>query len=71
MNALDPGLVDLDIGDAVWQKYVPKALAAGQLQTKPDPQVLEGGLKRVQDGIDLLREGVSAKKLVIEIAKEA
>jgi threonine dehydrogenase-like Zn-dependent dehydrogenase len=68
VNGLDPGLVDLDIGDAVWRKYIPKALASGKFQAKPDPEVLKGGLGRVQDGIDILRKGVSAKKIVIEIA---
>lgn len=71
MNGLDPGLVDLDIGDAVWRNYIPVALAAGKFQAKPDPEVLEGGLDKVQDGIDLLRKGVSARKVVIEISKHA
>ena len=71
MNGLDPGLVDLDIGDAVWRNYIPAALAAGKFQAKPDPEVLEGGLDKVQDGIDMLRKGVSARKVVIEISKHA
>jgi Zn-dependent alcohol dehydrogenase len=71
VNGLDPGLVDLDIGDAVWRQYIPQALAAGKFQAKPDPLVLEGGLERVQDGINILRKGVSAKKVVIEVAKSA
>lgn len=70
MNGLDVGLVDLGIGDAVWRKYVPEALAKGKYLAKPDPIVLEGGLGRVQDGIDLLRKGVSATKVVIEVAKK-
>lgn len=68
---MDPGLVDLDIGDAVWRKYIPEALEAGKFQAKPDPEVLEGGLERVQEGINILRKGVSARKIVIEVAKEA
>jgi hypothetical protein len=36
VNGLDPGLVALDIGDAVWRKYLPEALAAGKFQAKPD-----------------------------------
>lgn len=50
---------------------MPQALAAGKFQAKPDPMVLEGGLERVQDGINILRKGVSAKKVVIEVAKSA
>ncbi|KAN0096659.1 zinc-binding oxidoreductase-like protein CipB [Hyaloscypha variabilis] len=71
VNGLDPGLVDLDIGDAVWRNYIPAALAAGKFQAKPDPEVLEGGLDKVQAGIDMLRKGVSARKVVIEISKHA
>ncbi|CAD6446014.1 b9fe396f-29e8-402e-aa0f-fa24a5e3b598 [Sclerotinia trifoliorum] len=70
-NGLDLGLVDFDLGDAVWRKYLPAALAAGKYLAKPDPEVLHGGLERVQDGIDILRKGVSAKKIVIEVAKKA
>ncbi|KAF4633880.1 hypothetical protein G7Y89_g4234 [Cudoniella acicularis] len=71
VNGGDPGLVNLDVGDAVWRKYIPEALAAGKFQAKPDPFVIEGGLEKVQEGIDMLRDGnVSAKKIVIEIAKE-
>ena len=50
MNGLAPGMVALDIGDAVWRKYIPEALAAGQFNA--------------------LRDGVSAKKIVIEISGE-
>ncbi|TGO87362.1 hypothetical protein BPOR_0231g00050 [Botrytis porri] len=70
VNGLDVGLVDLDIGDAVCRKYVPEALAKGKYLAKPEPEVLEGGLGRVQDGINLLRNGVSAKKVVIEITRQ-
>ena len=64
-----PGLINLDVGDAVWRKYLPEALAAGSFLAKPDPLVLKG-LERVQEGLDLLKEGVSAKKIVIGVAKE-
>ena len=71
MNALDPGVVDLNIGDAIWRKYIPQALSAGKFQAKPDPEILEGGLDRVQEGVNMVKKGVSAKKIVIEIAREA
>jgi hypothetical protein len=63
-------MTDLDLGDALWRKYLPEALATRKFQAKPDPEILEGGLERVQDGIDMLRKGVSAKKIVIEVAKK-
>lgn len=58
------------VAGAVWHKYIPQALASGKFQAKPDPEVIEGGLEKVQTGIDLLRQGVSAKKVVVEISKE-
>lgn len=70
VNSLDPGLVNLDVGDAIWRKYLPEALAAGKYQAKPDPFVITGGLEKVQEGVDLVRKGVSAKKVVIELSKE-
>jgi len=70
VNGLDPGLVEPELGDAIWRKYLPQALAAGKLQPKPDPLIVEGGLEKVGEGIGLLRKGVSAKKVVIEISKE-
>ncbi|PQE26023.1 Zinc-binding alcohol dehydrogenase domain-containing cipB protein [Rutstroemia sp. NJR-2017a BBW] len=70
VNGLDPGLVNLDVGDAVWRQYIPKALAAGKFQAKPDPLIIKGGLEKVQEGIDLLKAGVSAKKVVVEISAE-
>jgi hypothetical protein len=66
----DPEFVALEVGDAVWHKYIPEAFAAGKFQAKPDPLIIKGGLEKVQQGINLLRDGVSAKKIVIEISKE-
>lgn len=57
------------MGNAVWRQYVPEALAAGKFQAKPDPIVIEGGLEKVQEGIDILRKGVSAKKIVINLSE--
>ncbi|KAH8697538.1 putative zinc binding dehydrogenase [Talaromyces proteolyticus] len=65
-----PALLESDLGDTILRKYLPAALAAGKLKAKPDPMIIEGGLEKVQEGIDLQRVGVSAKKIVIEIAKE-
>ncbi|KAJ6036893.1 alcohol dehydrogenase [Penicillium herquei] len=59
-----------EIGDHIWHKFIPEALSAGKYQAKPDPHLIRGGLEKVQEAIDLLRQGVSAKKIVIEIAAE-
>lgn len=64
-------MADTHIGDFIWRTYVPQAIAEGKLKAKPDPMIIEGGLGKVQEGIDMLRKGVSAKKIVVEIAKES
>ncbi|KAL2002443.1 hypothetical protein VTN02DRAFT_6784 [Thermoascus thermophilus] len=56
------------IADALWRRLIPRALADGSLQTKPDPLVVGEGLERVQEGIDLQRRGVSARKVVVTLS---
>ena len=58
---------DKDIGEAVWKKFVPEALANRKLQAKPDSQVITEGLPKVQEGFDRLKQGVSAHKVVIKL----
>ncbi|KAL1622690.1 hypothetical protein SLS56_008615 [Neofusicoccum ribis] len=55
------------VGDALWRKYVPEALARGLLQAKPDPVVIGSGLGKIQEGIDRLKAGVSAQKIVVTL----
>jgi len=56
-----------DVGEAVWHKYLPDALADGRLQAKPEPIVIEGGLSKVQEGLDRQKQGVSAAKIVVAL----
>jgi len=48
VNGGDPAFVALEVGDAVWRKYIPEALAAGKFQAKPDPLIIKGGLEKVR-----------------------
>jgi hypothetical protein len=81
VNGLAPGFAEEElngawgtgapqIGKAIWQDYMPAALESGKFQAKPDPFIIKGGLAKVQDGVDMLKKGVSAKKIVVEIAGE-
>ena len=54
-------------GVPVWREYVPAALEKGILQAKPDAQIIQGGLGKIQQAMDLLKAGVSAKKIVVEL----
>ncbi len=65
--AITIGTQQKEVGDAIWRKFVPEALAQGKLQAKPDPMVIKGGLSAVQEGLDKQKAGVSAKKVVVEI----
>lgn len=56
-----------EVGVAVWRNYVPEALRNGQLLPKPEPLVIKGGLDHIQEGLDTLKKGVSAAKVVVEL----
>ncbi|KAF2768831.1 GroES-like protein [Teratosphaeria nubilosa] len=48
--------------------WMSRALADGSLQCKPDPYVIGEGLESVQAGIDMVRNGVSATKVVVRLS---
>ena len=55
------------VGRAVWEEYLPKALEKGSFVPAPEPLVAGHGLESVQVGVDLLRKGVSARKVVVTL----
>ncbi|KAF9871814.1 zinc-binding dehydrogenase [Colletotrichum karsti] len=55
-----------EVGDPIWRDFVPAALKSGQLQPKPDAEVVGKGLESIQAGLERLKKGVSATKLVIQ-----
>lgn len=55
------------IGEYLFGDFVPDALEKGSMQAKPDAEVVGQGLENVQHGVDVLRRGVSAKKIVVEL----
>lgn len=65
--AITVGTQHKDVGEAVWQKFVPGALEDGSLKPLPEPLIVGKGLESVQKGLDKQREGVSAKKVIIEL----
>ncbi len=56
-----------EVGDGVWGKRIPAALVDGSLKCKPDPLVIGQGLDKLQAACDKVREGVSARKVVVEL----
>lgn len=55
------------VGPAIWQDYLPHALASGTHTPYPEARIVGTGLPAVQGAIDTLRGGVSAQKLVITL----
>lgn len=55
------------IGARIWHEFLPLALAAGEFQYRPSAAVVGHGLESVQKAINLLAQGVSAKKLVVTL----
>ena len=56
-----------EIGPAIWHEYVEKALPAGGFVCKPEPEVVGEGLDKIQLGLDTLKKGVSATKVVVRL----
>ncbi|KAL9113720.1 MAG: hypothetical protein Q9227_002165 [Pyrenula ochraceoflavens] len=54
------------VADGVWRDWVPQALEEGVLKCVPEPIVAAKGVEGLQKGTDRCREGVSAKKIVVE-----
>ncbi|PIG79926.1 zinc binding dehydrogenase [Aspergillus arachidicola] len=55
-----------EVGKAIW-KWLTIAMAEDWIKYMPQSEVVGEGLQRIQEAIDLLAEGVSAKKLVVSI----
>jgi NADPH:quinone reductase-like Zn-dependent oxidoreductase len=60
-------LSDKVLGHKLFREWLGPALANGKLTPKPDAQVIGKGLESLQKGVDLSRQGVSAKKLVVSL----
>ncbi|KAH7390311.1 zinc-binding oxidoreductase CipB [Cadophora sp. MPI-SDFR-AT-0126] len=60
-----PTILSNGIGKAVFQDFLPGALKAGAYIPAPDPIIAGKGLESIQVGVDLLRKGVSARKVVV------
>lgn len=66
-NYLAYELVGTEAAKKVFWEYVPKALEKGALRAEPKAEVVGKGLESVQKGVDVLKEGVSAKKIVVSL----
>ncbi len=59
-------LTDNEIGPAIFGDFLPKALAEGKYAVAPESLIMRTkGLEGIQEGFDMLKNGVSARKVVI------
>lgn len=58
---------DTPIGPAIWNIFLPNALADHRYQTAPAPFVTGHGLEAIPNTLTRLRKGVSAEKLVVTL----
>jgi NADPH:quinone reductase-like Zn-dependent oxidoreductase len=56
-----------NVAPAIFNDYLPKALEQGKFLAKPDPLVVGTGLEFVQKGMDRVKEGYSARKVVVKL----
>lgn len=62
--ALVPGT---DVGKALWRDFLPAALVSRVFKPAPEAHVVGEGLEALQLGLDTLRQGVSARKIVVKL----
>lgn len=65
--ALTIAFSEPEVGKAIYQDFLPAALESGQFKAKPEPEVKGHGLESIQGGMDALKKGVSASKVVITL----
>lgn len=58
---------DNGVAEAVFMDFLPEAIAQGKYKPAPQAEVVGAGLESLQKGLDILRKGVSAKKLVVTL----
>jgi NADPH:quinone reductase-like Zn-dependent oxidoreductase len=59
-----------EVSKAVYEDFLPAALAAGQYQAAPEPRVVGHGLQHIQAALDAQLQGVSAAKIVVSLDAE-
>jgi NADPH:quinone reductase-like Zn-dependent oxidoreductase len=59
------------VGAMLWERFLPAALADGRYVAAPAAEVVGTGLAAIQPAMDRLREGVSARKLVVALDDRA
>jgi NADPH:quinone reductase-like Zn-dependent oxidoreductase len=56
-----------ELASSIFHGFLPGALSTGSFKAKPEPEVAGRGLEAVQGAMEVLRAGVSAKKIVVTL----
>jgi hypothetical protein len=56
-----------EVGKVIYEDFLPRALAAGSYIASPNPQVVGSGLECIQQALDVHKQGVSARKIVVAL----
>jgi NADPH:quinone reductase-like Zn-dependent oxidoreductase len=60
-------LKDNEVGAAIYEGFLPGALAAGTYRSAPTPLIFGEGLAAIPAGLERLRKGLSASKIVVTV----
>jgi NADPH:quinone reductase-like Zn-dependent oxidoreductase len=60
-------ITDAELAHSIYRDFLPQALAEGKYIAAPEPLVVGKGLESIQKGIDVLKEGASANKVVVSL----
>ena len=60
-------LMDNEVSRAIYEDFLPNALAEGRYFAAPEPHIVGTGLEHIQAGLDIQKKGVSAKKVVVSL----
>ncbi|KAK2027042.1 zinc-binding dehydrogenase [Colletotrichum zoysiae] len=60
-------LMATDVGAAIYQDFLPDAMAQGKFTPAPKAEVVGNGLESIQEAFGISYRGVSAKKLVVSL----
>ncbi|KAJ5464207.1 Zinc-binding oxidoreductase [Penicillium sp. IBT 31633x] len=56
-----------EVSRAVYENFLPNALAGGAYIAAPEPQVVGHGLDHIQEALDTPKQGVNTKKIVVSL----
>jgi hypothetical protein len=60
-------LAETFVGKVIYEDFMPTALSSGIYQSAPEAVVVGHGLSAIPGGLEQLKKGVSAKKLIITL----